>query len=73
MRMVLSGYAELNSVIDAVNQGAVYKFLTKPWEDEALSQHIKDAFEIYELHRENRELSRMLQANQTMLKNLHDV
>ncbi|OAI20122.1 hypothetical protein A1359_03690, partial [Methylomonas lenta] len=30
MRMVLSGYADLNSVIEAVNQGAVYKFLTKP-------------------------------------------
>jgi EAL domain-containing protein (putative c-di-GMP-specific phosphodiesterase class I)/GGDEF domain-containing protein/FixJ family two-component response regulator len=72
MRMVLSGYADLNSVIDAVNQGAVYKFLTKPWEDEALGQHIQDAFEIYELHRENRELSCMLHANQALLKNLHD-
>ncbi|MCK9605394.1 MAG: EAL domain-containing protein [Methylomonas sp.] len=73
IRMILSGYADLNSVIDAVNQGAVYKFLTKPWEDEALSQHINDAFEIYELHRENRELSQMLQANQTLLNSMHDV
>ncbi|QPK65629.1 EAL domain-containing protein [Methylomonas sp. LL1] len=71
MRMVLSGYAELNSVIDAVNQGAVYKFLTKPWEDEALCQHIKDAFDIYELQRENRELSRLLQANQAQLESSH--
>ncbi|MDD1621407.1 MAG: EAL domain-containing protein [Methylococcaceae bacterium] len=65
MRMVLSGYADLNSVLDAVNKGAVYKFLTKPWEDEALCESIKDAFHIYELHRENRELSSLLQACQT--------
>ncbi|HEX5803670.1 MAG TPA: EAL domain-containing protein [Azospira sp.] len=61
VRIVLSGYTELNSVIDAVNQGAVYKFLTKPWEDDALCESIQDAFRIYDLSRENRELARMLQ------------
>jgi EAL domain-containing protein (putative c-di-GMP-specific phosphodiesterase class I)/FixJ family two-component response regulator len=70
VRMVLSGYAELNSVLDAVNKGAVYKFLTKPWEDDALCESIKDAFLIYELHRENRELSRRLQERQTVVSNL---
>ena len=35
VRIVLSGYTELNSVTDAINRGAVYKFLTKPWEDES--------------------------------------
>ncbi len=65
MRIVLSGYTELNSVIDAVNQGAVYKFITKPWEDVALCAHIKEAFRIYELGHENRELTRMLQEHQT--------
>lgn len=64
VRIVLSGHTELNSVIDAVNQGAVYKFHTKPWDDDALCESIKDAFRIHELHRENRELSRMLQAHQ---------
>jgi len=34
IRIVLSGYTELNSVTDAINRGAVYKFFTKPWEDE---------------------------------------
>lgn len=65
VRIVLSGFTELNSVIDAVNQGAVYKFFTKPWEEESLCESIKDAFRIYELRHENRELSRMLQARQT--------
>ncbi|MBF0272048.1 MAG: EAL domain-containing protein [Magnetococcales bacterium] len=61
VRIVLSGYTELSSVIDAVNRGAIYKFLTKPWEDDALSQGIKDAFRLYEMGRENREMSSRLQ------------
>jgi len=40
MRIVLSGYTELNSVIDAVNQGAIYKFLTKPWDDNLLRESL---------------------------------
>lgn len=59
VRMVLSGYAELNSVISAVNQGAIYKFLTKPWEEEVLFQSIEDAFRIYELNREKNKLPRI--------------
>lgn len=57
VRIVLSGYTELNSVIDAVNRGAVYKFLTKPWEDDALTENLREAFRFYEMGRENRELS----------------
>lgn len=64
MRIVLSGYTELNSVIEAVNQGAIYKFITKPWDDDALCESIKDAFNIHELRRENQELSRRLSACQ---------
>jgi FixJ family two-component response regulator len=63
VRIVLSAYTELSSVIDAINQGAVYKFLTKPWEDEDLIEYIKDAFRIHELSRENRELSHQLQSH----------
>jgi diguanylate cyclase (GGDEF)-like protein/PAS domain S-box-containing protein len=48
VRIVLSGYAELDSIIRAVNTGALYKFLTKPWEDEQLREHIRDAFRYYE-------------------------
>ncbi|MDP3814765.1 EAL domain-containing protein [Pseudomonas sp.] len=44
IRMVLSGYTDLNVVIEAVNRGAIFKFLTKPWEDELLREHIRDAF-----------------------------
>jgi EAL domain-containing protein (putative c-di-GMP-specific phosphodiesterase class I)/CheY-like chemotaxis protein len=40
VRMTLSGFTELQSIIDAVNEGAIYKFLTKLWDDALLRQHI---------------------------------
>ena len=48
MRIVLSGYTELNSLTDAINRGAIYKFVTKPWDDQALRDVIHDAFVTYE-------------------------
>jgi diguanylate cyclase (GGDEF)-like protein/PAS domain S-box-containing protein len=44
IRIVLSGYTDLKSVTDAINQGAIYKFLTKPWDDEQLRLNIHKAF-----------------------------
>ena len=56
MRIVLSGYTELQSVTDAINEGAVYRFLTKPWEDGQLREQIQKALEHKELHDENQKL-----------------
>lgn len=53
VRITLSGYTDLQSIIDAVNEGAVYKFLTKPWEDARLREHVTQAFEQFELASEN--------------------
>ncbi|GAB2883392.1 hypothetical protein GCM10027046_09900 [Uliginosibacterium flavum] len=46
LRIILSGYTELEAVMDAVNRGAVYKFLTKPWEDDQLREQVREAFRI---------------------------
>jgi diguanylate cyclase (GGDEF)-like protein/PAS domain S-box-containing protein len=46
VRMVLSGYTDLAAITDAINEGAIYKFLTKPWNDEELRQQVRDAFRI---------------------------
>ncbi|RBA22890.1 EAL domain-containing protein [Herminiimonas fonticola] len=56
VRIVLSGFTELKSVTDAVNEGAIYKFLTKPWEDDQLRGHIAEAFQHKEMADENRRL-----------------
>jgi DNA-binding NtrC family response regulator len=44
VRIVLSGYTDLKSVTEAINQGAIYKFLTKPWDDDQIRDHIRQAF-----------------------------
>ncbi|BDU17817.1 EAL domain-containing protein [Lysobacter auxotrophicus] len=48
IRMVLSGYTDLATITEAINRGAIYRFLTKPWNDEELREHILDAFRAHE-------------------------
>ncbi|MBC7917252.1 MAG: EAL domain-containing protein [Rhodoferax sp.] len=57
VRMVLSGYADMQSITNAINQGAIYKFLSKPWEDQALKENILDAFSRKEMSDENHRLT----------------
>jgi response regulator RpfG family c-di-GMP phosphodiesterase len=57
IRIMLSGYTELQSVTDAVNEGAIYKFLTKPWDDQQLKAHIAEAFHRKGLDDENARLN----------------
>ncbi len=47
VRLVLSGYIDLRTVTDAINRGAIYKFLTKPWDDDELRAQIAEAFRTY--------------------------
>ena len=56
VRIMLSGLAELKSVADAINEDAADKFLTKPWNDDLLRAGIREAFQHYELARDNRRL-----------------
>jgi PAS domain S-box-containing protein/diguanylate cyclase (GGDEF)-like protein len=51
VRMVLSGYTDLQSVTDAVNHGAIFKFLTKPWIDDELDAALREAFAGFEQKR----------------------
>lgn len=51
MRLVLSSYTELKSITDAINRGAIFKFLVKPCEDDLLREHIREAFLYHESKR----------------------
>lgn len=46
LRIILSGQADMASVLDAINDGAVYKFFTKPWDDQLLRERIREAFRV---------------------------
>lgn len=44
VRMVLSGYADIEAVTEAINRGHIYKFLNKPWDSDQLRDVVRDAF-----------------------------
>lgn len=46
--ILLSGQAELNLVLDALNSGQVFKFITKPWDDQNLLDQVERAFKLFE-------------------------
>ena len=48
IRLVLSGYTDVATITEAINRGAIYRFLTKPWNDEELREHIQAAFRAFE-------------------------
>jgi two-component system response regulator HupR/HoxA len=58
IRMVLSGYTEVNTVLTAINQGEVYKYITKPWRlEEEFKPSILEAIEHYNLQGERDRLA----------------
>lgn len=53
IRVVLSASTEVDSILKAINEGVIYRFITKPWEEEHLRAQIREAFTQRELIREN--------------------
>ncbi|RFS18943.1 response regulator [Chitinophaga silvatica] len=67
IRMLLTGYADINAVVDAINKGQVYKYFSKPWNEDELKHNIDKAYEVYALRKENRELTaKLLDVNQKL-------
>ncbi len=57
IRIVLTGYADVNAAIDAINRGGAYRYVTKPWKDDELVQIIREAAQRFSLLKENKRLS----------------
>ncbi len=67
IRILMTGYTDVNAVIDAINLGQVYKYLTKPWNENDIRIFIDRAFEVFSLRRENAILtSKLLDANKKL-------
>jgi diguanylate cyclase (GGDEF)-like protein/PAS domain S-box-containing protein len=54
VRIMLSGYTDLEAVTSAVNRGELFRFLSKPWDDADLLNTVRDAFRHYEIRRTHR-------------------
>ena len=70
IRIMLTGYADTDAVMGAVNDGAVYKFITKPWNDDDLRLTVGLALEQYDLIRENQSLKQQAETQKKELKRL---
>jgi two-component system response regulator HupR/HoxA len=60
VRMMLTGYADIGSLARAVNEGRIYRYITKPWEPDELRLNVKRALEAHELATENVQLAAAL-------------
>lgn len=60
IRILLTAYSDLQAVVDSINKGKVYHFLTKPWKEEELNQIIQQAYQAYLEHVEEKELVKKL-------------
>lgn len=71
IRIVLSGSADFDSVTGAINRGAIYKFFTKPWDNEALRVDVMEAFWRHELAQEKERLLQEIQSANVLLSQLN--
>ena len=56
IRMILTGYSDMESIIEAINTGKVYRYIVKPWDKEELKMTMDNAIEAFRLRRANKQL-----------------
>lgn len=71
IKIVLSGYTQLQQVLVTINQGEIFKFITKPWKlDEEFKVIINQALEYYNLRKDSENLKKSLEMRNTSYKNM---
>lgn len=72
IRVVLSGYADAYMIVDSINEGEVYRFLGKPWNDDELKAVIRQCFERYDMLKQNIELTERTRVQNEQLQKLNE-
>lgn len=68
MRLLLTGHGDRNSMIKAINQAEVYRFISKPWEDYEVEAALRSAIDLYLLRDENQRLLQQIHQQQSDLE-----
>ncbi len=71
IRFLLTGYSDMDAVVDAVNKGEIHRYLNKPWNDDDLLLLVQQALQQYELVYENRRLTELTQKQNKELNALN--
>jgi sigma-B regulation protein RsbU (phosphoserine phosphatase) len=61
IRMILTGYSDIEAIIQAINTGRIYRYITKPWDEKELKMTFDGAFKLYGVEESNRRLLKQLQ------------
>jgi response regulator RpfG family c-di-GMP phosphodiesterase len=72
LRIILTGYTDVDSISEAINEGHIYKFFLKPWNDQNLKLEIRQAMEQYALMQDNRRLHKQILEQNEELKVINE-
>ena len=67
IRLVLSGYTDLDGLLKAINEAEIYRYITKPWNDYDLRATVNQALVHHETLLENRRLAEQVRAQQQQI------
>lgn len=70
VRILLTGYADLEDAIEAVNEGGIFRYLTKPWDNKAIVEAVESGLYVKELETSNQKLAEELSRQNAALKDL---
>jgi response regulator RpfG family c-di-GMP phosphodiesterase len=73
LRILLTGYADINISIDVINKGEAYRYITKPWNDDELIAIIRESVQKYSLLKKNQILSEKVKRQNDELKHLNSM
>jgi CheY-like chemotaxis protein len=73
MRIILTGFTDVEDLVEAINSGQVYKYITKPWDPNELKAVVQRAAETYELLKQRTEELRRAQAQTHLLSTIVQV
>jgi response regulator RpfG family c-di-GMP phosphodiesterase len=68
IRILLTGFSDIEAIKDAINRGQIYHYLQKPWKEEELQETIENAFKIYHLKQKQKELRDQLMMTNEQLE-----
>jgi putative nucleotidyltransferase with HDIG domain len=71
VRMMLTGYTEMNVAVEAINRGEIYRLITKPWNDEELKATLRQAFDHYALKSEIKRLNQVTREQNLKLQDMN--
>lgn len=71
IRILLTGYADIASTVDAINKGQIFRYFSKPWEDRDIVVDVKHALEHKQLELDKKRLERLTQKQNEELKQLN--